>query len=98
MLLHLPIYDTQCGAKIFRSSQEIAGVLSKRFISRWVFDVEILARLLKARNFQASSLESAVYELPLRKWEDVAGSKVKPTDFFKALWEVWMIRWAYLRH
>lgn len=97
ILLNLPIYDTQCGAKIFRSSEELAGLLSEKFLSRWVFDVEILARLIKARNFQASSLESAIYELPLRKWEDVSGSKVQPADFFKAVLEVWIIWWTYLR-
>jgi dolichyl-phosphate beta-glucosyltransferase len=96
-LLGLPIYDTQCGAKIFRSSRELAAVLSERFISRWVFDVEILARLMKNRDFNVPLMESVIYELPLRKWQDVGGSKIKPTDFFKALFEVWVIWWTYLR-
>lgn len=96
-MLRLPIYDTQCGAKVFRNSRELAGVLDEKFISRWVFDVEILARTLRARNFSVASLEASIYELPLRQWKDIAGSKVKPADFLTAFTEVLRIWWRYLR-
>lgn len=96
-MLSLPIYDTQCGAKLFRSSAELEAVLSEKFISRWVFDVEIIARTLRARQFSVASLEASIYELPLRQWKDIAGSKVKPADFVTAISEVFWIWWRYLR-
>ncbi|MEY4631562.1 MAG: hypothetical protein RIQ81_1682 [Pseudomonadota bacterium] len=66
MLLHLDAYDTQCGAKLFRP--EVARkAFSKPFISRWIFDVEILLRLRGHR----------IIEYPLSRWEDVRGSKVR---------------------
>ncbi len=97
MMLRLPIYDTQCGAKIFKASSELKTVLAQPFLSRWVFDVEILARVLRHRNFSVASLEASIYELPLPVWKDVGGSKVKPTDFFKALFEIFQIWLRYLR-
>ena len=38
-----------------------------------------------------------VYEQPLEEWQDVAGSRVKPADFFKAAGELATIYWRYLR-
>jgi glycosyltransferase involved in cell wall biosynthesis len=96
-MLRLPIYDTQCGAKLFRNSPELASVLAEKFLSRWVFDVEIIARTMRARQFSVDSLAASIYELPLRQWKDIAGSKVKPADFMTAISEVFWIWWRYLR-
>ena len=41
-LLDVRIYDTQCGAKIFRSTDDLKIVLSKPFLSSWIFDVELI--------------------------------------------------------
>ena len=42
-ILNILVYDTQCGAKLFRT--EHAGLIfSEHFISRWFFDVELFAR------------------------------------------------------
>jgi len=96
VMLALPVYDTQCGAKIFRIGPDTRGLMAERFSTRWVFDVEILARYI----LQKGSSEAAaqhIYEYPLETWRDVAGSKVKATDFLVALRDVWRIYWKYLR-
>jgi len=97
-VLKLPIYDTQCGAKLFRVTPECKTLFSTRFLTNWIFDVELLARARQLETFYNSpALEETVYELPLTKWMDVAGSKVKPHDFLKAFFELCSIYWNYLR-
>lgn len=98
LVLKLPIYDTQCGAKLFRVTRENQSLFSTRFLTNWIFDVELLARARQLeRFFDSPRLEDTVYELPLTSWRDVAGSKVKPHDFFKAFFELCSIYWHYLR-
>lgn len=92
--LSLPIYDTQCGAKIFKATDDLAHMLAEPFLSRWIFDVEILARYIQrcGRDF----CFHAIYEFPLQSWEDVAGSKVGPLDFFHAAYDILRIYRRYL--
>jgi dolichyl-phosphate beta-glucosyltransferase len=96
--LGVRFHDTQCGAKIFRCSPEILVAFSQPFDSRWIFDVELLARLIRLRRGTSQrSLREIVYEFPLEQWEDVAGSKLKRGDFFKAVADLSAIWWRYLR-
>lgn len=75
LALGLPIYDTQCGAKFFRRNELLEGALAKPFESRWIFDVELLARLTRHRRDGNTALK--LRELPLEAWREVAGSKLK---------------------
>jgi dolichyl-phosphate beta-glucosyltransferase len=95
--LGLGIYDTQCGAKLFRASPEMQSLFQEPFLTRWLFDVEILARLIHARRgTRLPQVEDIVYEFPLHEWHDVAGSKVRPGDFVRAFSGLAMIYWHYL--
>lgn len=85
----LPIYDTQCGAKIFENSEELRIVFGKPFHVNWTFDVEILARFLMLERYGKNTpvITSSV-EYPLEEWIDVKGSKVRPSDFLIAAIEL----------
>ena len=95
--LGLPIYDTQCGAKVFRPTPLLQQVLADRFESRWIFDVELLARFLAAWKLTGLHPERKIYELPLQTWIDVAGSKLRPTDFVRSFTDLLKIRREYVR-
>jgi glycosyltransferase involved in cell wall biosynthesis len=96
-VLHLPVYDTQCGAKLFRVSERTRPLFAEPFVASWVFDVEIIARLIAdGRHRSLSPAEQVIYELPLDEWIDIAGSKVRAHDFLRAIWELWLIRRRYL--
>ncbi len=79
-MLDLAIYDTQCGAKLFRKSERLRRVFEAPFRTSWVFDVEILARLRSMQQEDDLPLEQIIYEIPLRVWHDVRGSKIRPVD------------------
>jgi dolichyl-phosphate beta-glucosyltransferase len=95
IVLGLPVYDTQCGAKLFRITPALRVILASPFLSRWIFDVEIIARFLALHD--KTYAFNTIYEHPLPRWDDVAGSKVRPTDFFVAFYELIKIRKAF-RH
>lgn len=81
LTLKLPIYDTQCGAKVFRANLALRNSLALPFQSRWAFDVELIGRLkiLSDRDWR-----KVFVEVPLMQWRDVKGSKLKMTAMLKA--------------
>jgi glycosyltransferase involved in cell wall biosynthesis len=83
-LLHAHVYDTQCGAKLFRPTPLVRQLFESPFLSRWVFDVEILARYLDAKRDLGQDGRTGIREMPLEDWRDVAGSKVRSRDFVHA--------------
>jgi glycosyltransferase involved in cell wall biosynthesis len=94
--LRLPVYDTQCGAKLFRADAVPAGLLDEPFLTRWLFDVEVLARLERLhRDGKGPPPEDLVVEVPLRRWTDVPGSKVVPLDLVRARFALGRIRRHY---
>jgi glycosyltransferase involved in cell wall biosynthesis len=90
----LPVYDTQCGAKIFRNTDRLRQVFHSPFRVKWTFDVEILARfLLLERVHGGPPTRDRLIEYPLERWDDVPGSKLKGWDFLRGAWEI--LRIAY---
>lgn len=90
LTLNLPVYDTQCGAKLLRVRPYTRSLFETRFGSRWIFDVELIARYMIA-----TGTTKGLYEHVLSAWHDVAESKVKPLDFVRALGEMLRIYRAY---
>ncbi len=84
LALRLPVYDTQCGAKLFRASPTLEAALARPFRSRWIFDVELLGRLVDPADPVPAYAAGSVRELPLRAWRDVGGSKLGATSMLRA--------------
>lgn len=83
LITQLPVYDTQCGAKMFRVNDRTAELFRDPFVSRWIFDVELLMRLMQRTGMTGASIP--VYEFTLDHWSDVPGSKLKGADFVRAV-------------
>ena len=93
VMLRLPVYDTQCGAKLFRSAI-IPEVFVDPFVTRWFFDVEMIFRILKRRGHDAGA--RALVEVPLATWIEKGGTKIKPTEFLQAPLQLFRI-WKHYR-
>jgi len=78
-MLSLPVYDTQCGAKFFKT-EIIKTIFAEKFISNWVFDLEIFYRFLGG--IKNSNINNIAKEISLEVWEDKDGSKIKLKDLF----------------
>ncbi len=99
MVLRLPVYDSQCGAKLFRATSETAELFSQPFGARWIFDVEILARMIANSEVSSNTIpvHERIYESPLDRWQDVGGSRLKARDFLVAAIDLAAIYWRYMR-
>jgi glycosyltransferase involved in cell wall biosynthesis len=87
VLLGVRAYDTQCGAKLFRSNV-VKDLFNEPFISRWIFDVELYCRLGHDR----------ILEYPVKEWRDVPGSKVNiPREMLRVAGDLTAIRKKYGR-
>ncbi len=85
LLLRVPVYDTQCGAKAFRVTPALQEAIDTPFRSSWVLDVELLGRLLRGSATVDPVPLSAFEEMPLRHWRDVSGSRLGPIGMGRAL-------------
>jgi dolichyl-phosphate beta-glucosyltransferase len=93
LVLGIEIYDSQCGAKLFRATDDVRRVFDAPFSSRWIFDVELLARFIRLKRAAGvRDVEALLYELPLPEWHDQKGSKLRPADFARACLDLWRVR------
>jgi dolichyl-phosphate beta-glucosyltransferase len=96
-LLRLAVYDTQCGAKVFRTNATLRTVLVDPFRTSWLFDVEILARMIAASPTGTAGVAVRLYELPLDEWRDVAGSKLTRAAYVRAATSLFAVYRLYGR-
>jgi dolichyl-phosphate beta-glucosyltransferase len=82
--LGLPVYDTQCGAKIFRATPDAVALFSRPFRLRWCFDVELLARF----DALGADRRGAVIEHPVARWIDVGASRLTLRQAWRVLPEL----------
>jgi CheY-like chemotaxis protein len=91
-ILKMNFNDTQCGAKVFhRDVVHIA--FDKKFISKWIFDVEIYRRI--TLYFGIKKARRIVCEQPLKRWIHADGSKLYMKDSIKIIGQLLQIAWYY---
>jgi glycosyltransferase involved in cell wall biosynthesis len=91
IILKLPVYDTQCGAKLFHSTT--AELFNQTFVTKWLFDMELLARFRNKFGVEAALNE--VIEVPVNSWKEIGGSKLKLKHLLKVPFELMKIRNRY---
>ncbi len=77
LILQMPVYDTQCGAKVFRRTAALECALAEPFSGRWAFDVELIGRLHAGTREVPGVPTSRFVEVPLSEWRDVDGSTLR---------------------
>jgi glycosyltransferase involved in cell wall biosynthesis len=91
-LLKLPVYDTQCGAKLFRT-EFARDIFEKPFLSRWLFDVEIFFRII--RRYGVEKTLGMVYEVSLKEWRGIGASKLSIMSMLRTPMNLIRISRAY---
>ncbi len=87
--IEMKCYDTQCGAKVFKNSV-LDGLLDVPFLTRWLFDVEIILRM-KEKYTQEVLLKSMV-EHAIPEWIEKGGSKISTADIYRIPLDLLKIR------
>ncbi len=91
-ILAMNFKDTQCGAKIFHKDI-IAVAFKQKFITQWIFDVEIFKRI--SIHFGLKKAKEMLCEKPLKRWIHADGSKLSMKDSVKILGQLVQIAWVY---
>jgi len=91
-ILSMNFNDTQCGAKIFHKDI-IQIAFSEKFITKWLFDVEIFLRVRK--HFKLAKALEIICEKPLKRWIHMDGSKLSMSDSMKIIFQLGEIAWTY---
>lgn len=66
-IFNIPVYDSQCGAKLFKTTVLSSEVLKTCYDQRWLFDTQLLILLYKG---------GVAIRERMVDWADVPGSKV----------------------
>lgn len=90
-ILGMKFKDTQCGAKII-DKEVIPLLFEKKFITRWLFDVEMFLRLKKKYGEEAKQM---ICEQPLKRWIHADGSKLSMRDSLKIVFQLTKIATHY---
>jgi dolichyl-phosphate beta-glucosyltransferase len=88
LALGVAVYDTQCGAKVFRVVPALVSALQQPFNARWSFDVVLCRRLLDGAPGVEGVPVQAFLEVPLTEWSQKPGSKLSISGSAAALGEV----------
>ncbi|ULC60340.1 response regulator [Flaviramulus sp. BrNp1-15] len=91
-ILKMDFKDTQCGAKIF-SKDVIQIAFGKKFVTQWIFDVEIFKRM--TQHFGLKQAKKILCEQPLKRWIHADGSKLSMKDSIKIVMQLGQIAWVY---
>ena len=91
-ILSMDFKDTQCGAKIF-SKDVIDIAFGKKFVTQWIFDVEIFKRM--TMHFGLKKAKEILCEQPLKRWIHADGSKLSMKDSVKIVFQLAQIAWVY---
>ncbi|TCI92715.1 response regulator [Tenacibaculum sp. M341] len=90
-ILGMNFKDTQCGAKII-DKDVIPILFNDKFITRWLFDVEMFLRMKKHFGEKAKSF---ICEQPLKRWIHADGSKLSMRDSLKIAFQLTKIATHY---
>lgn len=80
-------YDTQSGLKLFRADQAFARTLTDPFATRWLFEIELMARYRAA-----NARPMRIWEMPLSYWKDVSGSKMTTRESLRVIRELLIVK------
>ncbi|MGL5112755.1 MAG: glycosyltransferase [Flavobacterium sp.] len=90
--LSMEINDTQCGAKIM-TKEIIEKTFQEKFITKWLFDVEIFMRMKKIYGLKET--KGMILEKPLNRWIHADGSKLSMKDSIKIVGQLGQIALHY---
>jgi glycosyltransferase involved in cell wall biosynthesis len=91
-ILNEPVYDTQCGLKMFRKNIAY-DLINEDFICKWLFDVEILARY--KIKYGSKSFNEKLMEIPVKEWTEKQNSKLRYYQFMSIIFELIRIKRKY---
>lgn len=91
MLYQLPVYDSQCGAKLLKSELIPVG-FSEEFRSGWLFDVELILRIREKH----ADYDRIIHEVPLNTWVEKGDSRIKFKHLLKMPKELFNIYCRYM--